>query len=65
MLFYIKKIIYTKNKNAKRTKNIKYLKNFLSNDLNCDVDLLDFSYAMNVFDKFQMETIWNSKHFSK
>lgn len=32
------------------------MKNFLSNDLNCDVDLLDFSYAMNVFDKFQMET---------
>ena len=58
-------MLYTKNKNAKRTKNIKYLKIFLSNDLNCDVDLLDFSYAMNVFDKFQMETIWNSKHFSK
>ena len=44
---------------------MQYLKNFLSNDLNCDVDLLDFLYAMNVFDKFQMETIWNSKHFSK
>lgn len=41
----------------KKEKNdmIKMVKQYLSKEYNCDVDLLDFSYALNTFDKSQME----------
>ena len=41
----------------KKEKNdmIKMVKQYLSKEYNCDVDLLDFSYALNSFDKSQME----------
>ena len=31
------------------------VKKYLGNEFECDVDLLDFSYALNTFDKSQME----------
>lgn len=41
--------------NKEKNDMIKIMKNYLSNEFDCDVDLLDFSYALNTFDKSQME----------
>lgn len=41
--------------NKEKNDMIKVMKNYLSNEFDCDVDLLDFSYALNTFDKSQME----------
>ena len=41
-------------KNEKKEK-ITNVKKYLGNEFECDVDLLDFSYALNTFDKSQME----------
>ena len=41
--------------NKEKNDMIKNMKNYLSNEFDCDVDLLDFSYALNTFDKSQME----------
>lgn len=41
--------------NKEKNDIIKIMKNYLSNEFDCDVDLLDFSYALDTFDKSQME----------
>ena len=41
--------------NKEKNDMIKIMKNYLSNEFDCDVDLLDFSYALDTFDKSQME----------
>ena len=41
--------------NKEKNDMINNMKNYLSNEFDCDVDLLDFSYALNTFDKSQME----------
>lgn len=41
--------------NKEKNDMIKNMKNYLSNEFDCDVDLLDFSYALDTFDKSQME----------
>lgn len=41
--------------NKEKNDMIKIMKNYLSNEFDCNVDLLDFSYALNTFDKSQME----------
>lgn len=41
--------------NKEKNDMIKNMKDYLSNEFNCDVDLLDFSYALDTFDKSQME----------
>lgn len=41
--------------NKEKSDMIKVVKNYLNNEFNCDVDLLDFSYALDTFDKSQME----------
>lgn len=41
--------------NKEKNDMIKTMKNYLSNEFECDVDLLDFSYALDTFDKSQME----------
>lgn len=41
--------------NKEKNDMIKVVKNYLNNEFNCDVDLLDFCYAMDTFDKSQME----------
>lgn len=41
--------------NKEKNAMIKIMKNYLSNEFDCDVDLLDFSYALDTFDKSQME----------
>lgn len=41
--------------NKEKNDMIKIMKNYLSNEFDCDVDLLDFSYALDTFDKPQME----------
>lgn len=41
--------------NKEKNDMIKMVKQYLSKEYNCDVDLLDFSYALNTFDKSQME----------
>ncbi len=41
--------------NDEKSKNLKKLKKHLEECFECDVDLLDFSYAIDVFDKSQME----------
>jgi len=41
--------------NKEKNDMIKIMKNYLSNEFDCDVDLLDFSYSLNTFDKSQME----------
>ena len=43
--------------NEEKSKNIKKLKKYLEDCFECDVDLLDFPYAMDVFDKSQMEQL--------
>ena len=40
--------------NIEKKNNLNSLKNYLKNCFSCDVDLLDFSYAMDTFDKSQM-----------
>lgn len=41
--------------NKEKNDMIKNMKNYLSKEFDCDVDLLDFSYALDTFDKSQME----------
>lgn len=41
--------------NKEKNDMINNMKNYLSNEFDCDVDLLDFNYALNTFDKSQME----------
>ena len=41
--------------NKEKNDMIKTMKDYLSNEFNCSVDLLDFSYALDTFDKSQME----------
>lgn len=41
--------------NKEKNDMIKNIKNYLSKEFDCDVDLLDFSYALDTFDKSQME----------
>ena len=41
--------------NKEKNDMIKIMKNYLSKEFDCDVDLLDFSYALDTFDKSQME----------
>ena len=41
--------------NKEKNDMIKAMKDYLSNEFNCSVDLLDFSYALDTFDKSQME----------
>ena len=41
--------------NKEKNDMIKIVKEYLKNEFDCDVDLLDFSYALNTFDKSQME----------
>lgn len=41
--------------NKEKNDMIKNMKNYLSKEFACDVDLLDFSYALDTFDKSQME----------
>lgn len=41
--------------NKEKNDMIKKVKEYLKNEFNCDVDLLDFSYALDTFDKSQME----------
>lgn len=41
--------------NKEKNDMIKNMKDYLSNEFDCDVDLLDFSYALDTFDKSQME----------
>ena len=41
--------------NNKKNEIITNVKKYLGNEFECDVDLLDFSYALNTFDKSQME----------
>lgn len=41
--------------NKEKNDMIKNMKYYLSNEFDCDVDLLDFSYALDTFDKSQME----------
>lgn len=41
--------------NKEKNDMIKKVKEYLKSEFNCDVDLLDFSYALNTFDKSQME----------
>lgn len=41
--------------NKEKSDMIKKVKNYLSNEFNCDVDLLDFSYELDTFDKSQKE----------
>lgn len=41
--------------NIEKNKQIKLLNEYLSKVFDCDVDLLDFSYALNTFDKSQLE----------
>lgn len=46
--------------NKEKNDMIKIMKNYLSNEFDCDVDLLDFSYALDTFDKSQMEYLITS-----
>ena len=41
--------------NNEKNEIITNVKKYLGNEFECDVDLLDFSYALNTFDKSQME----------
>ena len=41
--------------NNEKNEIITNVKQYLGNEFECDVDLLDFSYALNTFDKSQME----------
>ena len=41
--------------NNEKNEIITNVKKYLGNEFECDVDLLDFSYALNTFDKPQME----------
>lgn len=41
--------------NKEKNDMIKIVKEYLKNEFDCDVDLLDFSYALDTFDKSQME----------
>ena len=41
--------------NKEKNDMIKKVKEYLKNEFDCDVDLLDFSYALDTFDKSQME----------
>ena len=41
--------------NKEKNEQMKVLKKYMSNEFNCDVDLLDFSYAIDTFDASQME----------
>lgn len=41
--------------NKEKNDMIKAMKDYLSNEFDCSVDLLDFSYALDTFDKSQME----------
>ena len=41
--------------NKEKNDMIKTMKIYLSNEFECDIDLLDFSYALDTFDKSQME----------
>ena len=41
--------------NKEKNDMMKIVKEYLKNEFDCDVDLLDFSYALNTFDKSQME----------
>lgn len=41
--------------NKEKNDMIKKVKEYLKNEFDCDVDLLDFSYALYAFDKSQME----------
>ncbi len=41
--------------NKEKNEQMKVLKKYMSNEFNCDVDLLDFSYALETFDASQME----------
>jgi hypothetical protein len=41
--------------NKEKNDMIRKMKKYLSIEFNCDVDLLDFSYALDTFDKSQME----------
>ena len=41
--------------NKEKNDMIKKVKEYLKNEFDCDVDLLDFSYALYTFDKSQME----------
>ena len=49
-------VIFNKSSiNKEKNDMIKNMKNYLSKEFACDVDLLDFSYALDTFDKSQME----------
>ena len=41
--------------NKEKNDMIKKVKDYLKNEFDCDIDLLDFSYALDTFDKSQME----------
>ena len=46
--------------NNEKNEIITNVKKYLGNEFECDVDLLDFSYALNTFDKSQMEYLIRS-----
>ncbi len=43
--------------NLEKKEQIKKINNYLTEVFNCDVDLLEFSYAINSFDKSQLESL--------